>query len=129
MAYNRKDGRIRRKRPTAARSIYKLEAIDERFKLIRRGDRALDLGCAPGSWLQYLDKAAGAQGEVVGIDLKTVRLWFRRVRRPRIKKTPLEVLSPKGHHHERDRLGHGAQHQRSAQPRPGALSAAHDGRL
>ena len=58
MAYNRKDGFFHKaqKEGYAARSIYKLEAIDQRFKLIRGGDRALDLGCAPGSWLQYLDK-------------------------------------------------------------------------
>lgn len=102
MAYNRKDGFFHKaqKEGYAARSIYKLEAIDERFKLIRRGDRALDLGCAPGSWLQYLDKRVGAQGEVVGIDLKTVRAVVSsrvRVVQADLLKTPLEVLSPNGH--------------------------------
>ena len=37
----------------AARSIFKLEEIDERFKIIQPGSRILDLGCRPGSWLQY----------------------------------------------------------------------------
>ena len=52
-----------------ARSVYKLEEIDKRFKIIRKGDRLLDLGCCPGSWSQYALKRVGPKGEVVGIDL------------------------------------------------------------
>ncbi|MBW1797543.1 MAG: RlmE family RNA methyltransferase [Deltaproteobacteria bacterium] len=52
-----------------ARSVYKLEEIDKKFKLILKGDRLLDLGCYPGSWSQYGIKTVGPQGEVVGIDL------------------------------------------------------------
>ena len=43
----------------AGRAIYKLEEIDERFRLIKSGARVLDLGCWPGSWLQYAAKKAG----------------------------------------------------------------------
>ncbi len=53
-----------------ARSVYKLQEMDERFKLIRRGDRLLDLGCYPGSWSQYGVRKAGPEGNVIGIDLK-----------------------------------------------------------
>jgi 23S rRNA (uridine2552-2'-O)-methyltransferase len=52
-----------------ARSVYKLEEIDKRFQLIRKGDRILDLGCHPGSWSQYASLMAGPNGEVVGVDL------------------------------------------------------------
>ena len=52
-----------------ARSVYKLQEIDNKFKLIRKGSRLLDLGCYPGSWTQYALKKVGNQGEVVGIDL------------------------------------------------------------
>lgn len=52
-----------------ARSAYKLKEIDERFRLFRLGDRVLDLGCAPGSWLQSASEAVGKTGVVVGIDL------------------------------------------------------------
>jgi 23S rRNA (uridine2552-2'-O)-methyltransferase len=52
-----------------ARSVYKLQEIDHKFKLICRGNRVLDLGCYPGSWTQYALKKVGNQGEVVGIDL------------------------------------------------------------
>ncbi|MBW1766370.1 MAG: RlmE family RNA methyltransferase [Deltaproteobacteria bacterium] len=53
-----------------ARSVYKLEEIDRRFKLIRQGNHLLDLGCYPGSWSQYSIKRVGPRGEVVGVDLK-----------------------------------------------------------
>ena len=56
-----------------ARSAYKLAEIDERFRIIRPGSRVLDLGCAPGSWLQVLAERVGAGGSVVGIDLSEVR--------------------------------------------------------
>jgi 23S rRNA (uridine2552-2'-O)-methyltransferase len=52
----------------AARSIYKLDEIDKRVRLIRPGDRVLDLGCCPGSWLQYAVAVVGKHGAVVGID-------------------------------------------------------------
>jgi 23S rRNA (uridine2552-2'-O)-methyltransferase len=52
----------------AARSVFKLEEIDRKLKLLRAGDRVLDLGCRPGSWLQYAQKVVGARGAVVGID-------------------------------------------------------------
>ncbi len=55
-----------------ARSVYKLEEIQKKFRVIRPKDRVLDLGCAPGSWLKYAADIAGAGGRVVGVDLKDV---------------------------------------------------------
>jgi 23S rRNA (uridine2552-2'-O)-methyltransferase len=52
----------------AARAVYKLEEIDRRLRLMRAGDRVLDLGCRPGSWLQYALSVVGPHGAVVGID-------------------------------------------------------------
>jgi 23S rRNA (uridine2552-2'-O)-methyltransferase len=49
-----------------ARSVFKLQELDERFGLIRRGARVLDLGAAPGSWSQY---AARKGARVVAVDL------------------------------------------------------------
>jgi len=57
-----------------ARSVYKLEEIQKKFKVIKKNDRVLDLGCAPGSWLLYAAKQVGGQGEVFGIDLKKVEI-------------------------------------------------------
>ena len=53
-----------------ARAVYKLEEIDRKVGLIRRGARVLDLGCAPGSWLQYCRQRVGPAGQLVGIDSK-----------------------------------------------------------
>lgn len=52
-----------------ARSVYKLEEIDRKQRLIKNGDRVMDLGCYPGSWSQYILKKVGNNGEVIGIDL------------------------------------------------------------
>lgn len=54
----------------AARSVYKLEELDRRFRLLRPGQRVLDLGCAPGSWLQYAATRVGPSGRAVGVDLQ-----------------------------------------------------------
>ena len=55
-----------------ARSVYKLEEIQQKHRLIKRGSRVLDLGCSPGSWLLYAAGLTGEKGQVVGIDLKPV---------------------------------------------------------
>ena len=60
----------------AARAVYKLEEIDKRFHLLRQGARVLDLGCWPGSWMQYAADRVGETGYVLGIDLRPVALSF-----------------------------------------------------
>jgi 23S rRNA (uridine2552-2'-O)-methyltransferase len=56
----------------AARSAYKLRQIDERKRILPRGGRVLDLGCAPGSWLQVAAEIVGPTGAVAGLDLQPV---------------------------------------------------------
>ena len=58
----------------SARSVYKLEEIDRRVRLFRPGQRVLDLGCHPGSWLQYCARAVGRRGLVVGVDTRTISI-------------------------------------------------------
>jgi 23S rRNA (uridine2552-2'-O)-methyltransferase len=53
-----------------SRAAFKLREIDDRFHLIRRGARVMDLGCAPGGWLQIVVER-GARS-VVGVDLLEV---------------------------------------------------------
>ncbi len=55
-----------------ARSAYKLLDIDRRFKILKRGDLVLDLGSAPGSWIQVARKKIGPEGFIVGMDAETV---------------------------------------------------------
>jgi 23S rRNA (uridine2552-2'-O)-methyltransferase len=52
-----------------ARSAYKLKEIQDKYHLIRKGDRVLDLGCAPGSFLQVLSGIVGDSGMACGIDI------------------------------------------------------------
>ena len=53
-----------------ARSIYKLEEVQQKYHFLRRGDSVLDLGCSPGSWSLYASEVVGERGVVVGVDLK-----------------------------------------------------------
>ncbi len=55
-----------------ARSVYKLQEIQQKNRIIKKGDKVLDLGCSPGSWLMYAAELTGEKGAVTGIDLKQV---------------------------------------------------------
>ncbi len=57
-----------------ARSVYKLKEIQQKFRLIKKGDAVLDLGCAPGSWLLEAAELVGEKGRVVGVDLQPVTI-------------------------------------------------------
>ncbi len=58
----------------AARSVYKIEEIDKKYRIFRKGNKVLDLGCSPGSWLQYVSRKIGNSGLVLGVDLKPVKI-------------------------------------------------------
>ncbi|HEB32627.1 MAG TPA: RlmE family RNA methyltransferase [Spirochaetes bacterium] len=61
-----------------ARSIYKLEEIDKKYRLFKKGVKVLDIGCSPGSWSQYMLKKVGT-GSIVGIDISnSVRIHDNR---------------------------------------------------
>ncbi len=62
-----------------ARSAYKLKTIVEKFGLLKPGDRVLDLGAAPGSWLQVASELVGTSGRVVGVDLSPVAFRAKNV--------------------------------------------------
>ena len=53
------------------RSAYKLKQIQEKFQLIRESDIILDVGCHPGGWTQVSVEETGAEGVVIGVDLKS----------------------------------------------------------
>ncbi|NBX37362.1 MAG: RlmE family RNA methyltransferase [Planctomycetes bacterium] len=55
-----------------ARSAFKLLQIDEKKHLLRRGQRVLDVGAAPGSWTQVAAERVGHGGAVVAFDLKVI---------------------------------------------------------
>ena len=55
-----------------SRAAYKLIEIDKKYKIMKSGITAVDLGAAPGGWSQVLTKKIGLKGKVVGIDLLEV---------------------------------------------------------
>jgi 23S rRNA (uridine2552-2'-O)-methyltransferase len=55
-----------------ARSVYKLMELDDKFGLIKSGMTVIDLGAAPGSWMQYTAKKVGKNGMVYRFDLQKI---------------------------------------------------------
>jgi len=55
-----------------ARSAYKLKHLDEEAALFDSGDTVVDLGAAPGGWLQVAAEEVGEGGTVVGVDLQRI---------------------------------------------------------
>jgi 23S rRNA (uridine2552-2'-O)-methyltransferase len=58
-----------KKRGFRSRAAFKLLQLDEKYRLLRRGLRVVDLGCAPGGWTQVAVEKVGPSGRVVGIDI------------------------------------------------------------
>lgn len=74
MVYRRKDAFYTRAKASGYRSraAFKLLQLVQRARLIRRGDRVLDLGAWPGGWLQVAADLVGPAGKVIGIDLQPI---------------------------------------------------------
>ena len=70
--YRQADHRTREARAQGypARSVFKLEEIDRRARLLRAGQRVLDLGAAPGSWSLYAAQRIGPTGRLLAIDIQ-----------------------------------------------------------
>jgi 23S rRNA (uridine2552-2'-O)-methyltransferase len=52
-----------------SRAAFKLKELDQRFKLLKRGGRVLDLGAAPGGWSQVARERVGEEGVIVAADI------------------------------------------------------------
>ncbi len=76
MTYNPRDHYFRKAKQEnfAARSVFKLEEIDQKFKIFKPNQIVLDLGASPGSWSQYASKKVGDKGRVLGVDLSPVNV-------------------------------------------------------
>jgi 23S rRNA (uridine2552-2'-O)-methyltransferase len=59
-----------------ARSVFKLQEIDRRVRLLRAGQNVIDLGAAPGSWSLYASERVGPTGHVYAIDIKPMQQAF-----------------------------------------------------
>jgi 23S rRNA (uridine2552-2'-O)-methyltransferase len=83
-----------------ARSVFKLESIDKKVGLFRKGQRVLDLGAAPGSWSLYAAERIGAQGKLLAVDLSPLAqappgtVTFRQGDALSIDNTDLALFAP-----------------------------------
>lgn len=57
-----------------ARSVFKLEEIDRRIRLLKGGMHVLDLGAAPGSWMLYAAQKIGRSGKLLAVDLSEITI-------------------------------------------------------
>jgi 23S rRNA (uridine2552-2'-O)-methyltransferase len=55
-----------------SRAAYKLKQLNDSYRILKKGYRVVDIGCAPGGWVQVAANEVGQSGRVVGIDLKPV---------------------------------------------------------
>ncbi|MBX8630999.1 MAG: RlmE family RNA methyltransferase [Thermoplasmata archaeon YP2-bin.285] len=56
-----------------SRAAYKLLQLQDKFHFMFEGMRCVDLGAAPGGWLQVELEIAGQKGRVIGVDVTTIR--------------------------------------------------------
>ena len=59
-----------------ARSVFKLQEIDRRMRILRPGQNVIDLGAAPGSWSLFASERVGPTGHVYAIDIKQILQVF-----------------------------------------------------
>jgi len=90
--YDPKDFYFRKakERGLRARSAFKIEEILRRHRLLRTGQAVLDLGAAPGGFLQILADAVGERGVAVGVDLEPIR----NLGRAWVKTGVVDLLAP-----------------------------------
>ncbi len=66
--------RLAKQKDFPARSVFKLEEMQERFALLKAGQKVLDIGSAPGSWSKYCLQRLGPRGQLFGVDLEAVSI-------------------------------------------------------
>ncbi len=90
--YDPKDFYYRKakKQGLRARSAFKVDEILKRHRLLRPGDAVLDLGAAPGGFLQILAEAVGEGGIAVGVDLEPIR----NLGKPWVRTAVVDLLAP-----------------------------------
>jgi 23S rRNA (uridine2552-2'-O)-methyltransferase len=65
--------RLAREQGYRSRSAFKLKQINESYRILNRGYHVVDLGCAPGGWIQIALSEVGPTGKVIGIDIKKIQ--------------------------------------------------------
>jgi 23S rRNA (uridine2552-2'-O)-methyltransferase len=89
--YKQKDFYFKRAKEEGlrARSAFKIDEIARRFAILKKGQTVLDLGAAPGGFLQMILNEVGPTGTVVGVDIVPIRSFAR----PNVKTAVIDVLA------------------------------------
>jgi 23S rRNA (uridine2552-2'-O)-methyltransferase len=77
-----------------ARSVFKLQEMDQRWNFYKKGMRILDLGCAPGSWLQHASERVGPGGRLLGVDIVPVQMTLKNCTTVKADLNELEITDP-----------------------------------
>ena len=64
--------RLAKENSYRSRAVYKLLQINKSYHILKNGMKVVDIGAAPGGWLQFASKITGKNGLVIGIDLKDI---------------------------------------------------------
>ena len=82
MTYNPRDHyfKLAKQKNFLARSVFKIDEIDEKLRLFRSGQKILDLGAAPGSWTQFGLRKVGDKGWMVSVDLQPIKVTSARLK-------------------------------------------------
>jgi len=74
MSYNPQDSYFKKAKQEGYRSraAYKLLELQQRYRILKAGDGVIDLGAAPGGWLQVAAKVVGPNGRVIGVDFDSI---------------------------------------------------------
>ncbi len=75
MSYKPQDSYFKKakKEGYRSRAAYKLLELQQRYRILKAGDGVIDLGAAPGGWLQVTAKVVGQHGKVIGVDLQSIQ--------------------------------------------------------
>lgn len=64
--------RLARDQGYRSRSAFKLKQINQSYRILNKGDCIVDIGCAPGGWMQIALPEVGTKGKVIGVDIKKI---------------------------------------------------------
>jgi 23S rRNA (uridine2552-2'-O)-methyltransferase len=64
--------RLARDQGYRSRSAFKLKQINESYRILNQGHCVVDIGCAPGGWMQIALSGVGTKGKVIGVDIKKI---------------------------------------------------------
>ena len=64
--------RLARDQGYRSRSAFKLKQINQSYRILNKGDCIVDIGCAPGGWMQIALHEVGTKGKVIGVDIKKI---------------------------------------------------------